>query len=537
MSVSVGEAAALRGDPRFKQAFGHMQSGEWDEAIRCLEPLAAEYPDDPTIQEWIEDLRFKAGLDAATQAKGKRWVIPWRAIVLRGLIVVVIGTLGFVAVRMVQTQFLPVWERTRQEQHLGELLDQGVNAIAEGRLDLAAGDFEAAASKFAIAEGPLLTVVAATPDHPQAVAGLARVEEERELDRLCKEANEYLAENEYEQGLANLVAIMEDSWNRDRCNAWERSVNISHKLGREVLWERAMALLDEGRVVAAIRELELIKSIDRTWKRDEISKLLVELYTGLGRDLVEAKPASAEALDTALDTAIEYFRLALEHDPTAQEPAIEMEFAQLFLAGRKAANERRLDDAIAALQELQDRRPGYLDNQGALILYDVRVARAEGHERVGEWFSAYEQCRQAADLPVEDTSWARECMVRTIERATPTLTPTATNTPTPTSTPEPTATPRMPTAVPGPLHIRRPYVWFHERHAIPGSNEWEGYLGIFYEGGAAPLRFAIEGQPPQGDNYIYIHWQKCRPIPITLHVWSSDGQEAHETVQLPGWCP
>ena len=95
----------------------------------------------------------------------------------------------------------------------------------------------------------------------------------------------------------------------------------------------------------------------------------------------------------------------------------------------------------------------------------------------------------------------------------------------------------MPTAVPGPLRIRPPYIWYHERASVAGTSEWEGYLGIFYEGGAAPLRFAIEAMPPQDSNYIYIRWQVCRPIPITVHVWSNDGQEAHEKVQLPGWCP
>jgi hypothetical protein len=98
-------------------------------------------------------------------------------------------------------------------------------------------------------------------------------------------------------------------------------------------------------------------------------------------------------------------------------------------------------------------------------------------------------------------------------------------------TPPPTLTPG------GPVRLVSPYVWFYVRERLQDTVEWEGYLGILYEGGSEPFLFAVNDNPPQDQNYLYVRWTICRALPLTLHVWSADGSEAIERMQLPGWCP
>jgi hypothetical protein len=86
----------------------------------------------------------------------------------------------------------------------------------------------------------------------------------------------------------------------------------------------------------------------------------------------------------------------------------------------------------------------------------------------------------------------------------------------------------------GPLKITGFYVI--ERYELPGGNEWEGYIGIHFSGGLAPYKFALEGGAPQSENRLYIRWRICSPAPVTLHVWSADGQEGHLRLVIPKWC-
>jgi hypothetical protein len=87
------------------------------------------------------------------------------------------------------------------------------------------------------------------------------------------------------------------------------------------------------------------------------------------------------------------------------------------------------------------------------------------------------------------------------------------------------------------VQVVRPYAYFIERQRLPDSTEWEGYLGIFYVGGSPPFRFAVNDDPPQDQNYLYFRWPLCRPLPLTLRVWSADRSEAVVEVELPPWCP
>jgi len=119
-----------------------------------------------------------------------------------------------------------------------------------------------------------------------------------------------------------------------------------------------------------------------------------------------------------------------------------------------------------------------------------------------------------------------------------TVLPRATDTP---STPSPTV---PPTATSTPLPFAEPLVITGQGYeitdwqALPDSGEWEGHLRVTFTGGVPPYTFALEDKEPQGGNSLYIRWRKCVAAPLTVHVWSADGQEAHKSIWVVSpWCP
>ncbi len=117
--------------------------------------------------------------------------------------------------------------------------------------------------------------------------------------------------------------------------------------------------------------------------------------------------------------------------------------------------------------------------------------------------------------------------------------------PTPTPIPRPDLRPGytpLPRVSPVPctgrsVRLMPPYVFIIDRRRVSGKGEWEGHLGILYRGGCTPYRYAINEGHPEYTNRLYFRWEVCRPMPLTVHVWSADGTEAHERMQMPGWCP
>jgi hypothetical protein len=119
--------------------------------------------------------------------------------------------------------------------------------------------------------------------------------------------------------------------------------------------------------------------------------------------------------------------------------------------------------------------------------------------------------------------------------------PAATDTPRPTETPTATATP---TATPTPLlpgetlEITGQGFEIADWQELPESGEWEGHLRVTFSGGLPPYEFAIETGEPETENYLYIRWRKCVAAPLTVHIWSADGQEAHKSIWVVSpWCP
>ena len=89
-----------RDDPLYVEGMAHLQSAEWQEAVRCFETLAARTGDDPAVAAALAEAHFKAKLDAGTRVRPRRWSFSWRPIVVRILLVVAVVILGVLGLNL-----------------------------------------------------------------------------------------------------------------------------------------------------------------------------------------------------------------------------------------------------------------------------------------------------------------------------------------------------------------------------------------------------------------------------------------------------
>ena len=515
MSISALQATSLEADHQYGVGLAHLQGGRWEEAIDCFEGVSRRNPHSATVQRVLQEARFKAGLDGGKRVRARRWIIPWRPWLVRGMIVVVIGTLGVGAGRLITSQVAPVFARAQTELRQAEVLSEA-NALLE------AGDLDAAEVHYEL-------LLAEVPEHDDALAGLAQITAQRELENLYEDALAFQEIADWDGALEKLNEI-EASAPRYR-DVRQRIVALRRYHDLEGPFAEAEAAFEAGHTLVAIRRYEEIRNTDVSYRSDTVVSRLVDLHIRAGRELIEADPPGPQAVAEA----VECFRQALALQPRSTEASVELEVALLFLEGQELYHEGSWSEAVSRLRALFDQRPQYLGTAVVYLLYDAYLESGDEHRENGDFYRAYELYRKAEQLPVADTTWAQHRLARVVAMLTPTPTPTATPTPTQTPTPSPTGTPVIKAVSQGPLKITGWYVI--DRQLVPNEPEWEGRIGINFAGGMAPLKFALENGAPQTDNDLHIRWRVCEPAPVTLHIWSADGQEAHHKIVIPRWCP
>jgi uncharacterized protein YneF (UPF0154 family) len=111
-------------DPQFQEAATHFHMGQWEKAIRILDTLQARYPGDARIGQMLQDAKFKAQLEASTNIKEKRWIIPWRPIVGRAAIITTILLLVVVGFWIIRSQLMPMLADAQLQRQQIQLLNQ-----------------------------------------------------------------------------------------------------------------------------------------------------------------------------------------------------------------------------------------------------------------------------------------------------------------------------------------------------------------------------------------------------------------------------
>jgi tetratricopeptide (TPR) repeat protein len=500
MTIIDGAPAVASSDSRYRQGMAHLQVGEWQAAIGCFEEVIRRHPHDAAVQRALEEAEFKAGLDARTRVRARRWTFPWRALAVRGLIVASLAVLAVLGVRLIRQQLVPVVAQAREEQRLAQLASDGERLLKAGKLEEAEARYQA--------------LLAAVPDSEPALLGLQQVAEEREILDLYGQAVALQEAGDCPGAVALLTQLQvrrpryQDVGLRiDACRREQQ---------RAALIAQADADYEAGDLPAAMAGYEQLRELYASYERPLVDERLYDLYMRAGRGLLDQDPPAAEEVARALD----YFTKSLSLRPNSTEAAAERDVARFFLEGQAAFQEGHWERAIGSLRAAYDRRPGYLGGLAAEMLYQAYIAGGQQAEAGEDLFLAYERYSAGCGLPAGDTTFAcvRKQHIEPLLPPTPTPSPTPTPTPLPTITPWSTWTPVPPPGTPTPTPTPVPLSVYRNKILFWSDNEEQPGLWVMdpdgknrrYLGSSRTLRREYdalrerESYSPDGQYRVYV---------------------------------
>lgn len=438
MSTTANTNWQTSGDPKYQQALTAFQTGQWQQAIPLLEELAQQHPDDARITRMLEDARFKASIEDTIRVREKRWVISWRSLLLRMLMVgalVALLALGFALIRV---RVMPTLDDMQEQRRQTQLLTRGQEALARGDLETAASYFE-----------NLLTLV---PEQPEALAGLEQIAHERTLLSLYNDALAAEKSGDDTTALARYADLQVTAPGyRDVSSRIE---NLRKQQDLAKLYDQATTLQRLGLEPEAMTALRQIQDLDINYRRSEVSDQLFTLNFKQGQRIVEQQPPVPARAAEALD----YFNAALALRPNDPQALTEARLLVNFMRGREAYEGEYWQEAVNRLGAIYTERPQYFGTTTLSMLY-VALVRLGEATMGSDLIYAYDLFRQACQLPLPDTVAACARASDLIVLMTPTATPTVTSTPAPTPTPGPSPS-ATPTATPLPLTAYRNKIVF-----------------------------------------------------------------------------
>lgn len=548
MTASVGTRPQQAGDPEVQQAVAAFHMGQWNQAIPLLEALLVRYPDDPRISRMLDDARFKASLEAGVSIHEKRWIFPWRSILVRVLMigaVIALLVLGFAVVR---TRVLPTIAEIQRERQVAQL-------IAQAQTLQSTSDFAGATEKYNAA-------LAIKPNNQAALDGLAEVKKLEDLFKLYNDAVAAETADDLTKALSLYSQIqIQSPGYRDVSS---RVLNIRRQQDLDKLYKQATTRARLGLEADAIAALDQIQSLDVNYRRDEIGGLLYQLNMTQGMRLIGQTPADPSQVPVASD----FFNAALSQRPNDTVALMQARLAHSFITGRSAYDQHVWPEAANQLTAVFNESPNYLDGQATNMLYTALIALGDQYLDSKDLLNAYEQYQKACNLPTKDTVMGCAKMNSVVPMLTPTPTPTLTPTPAPTLPPAPSPS-ATPTPTPRPLQEFRGRILFTAEDPDHGGGPslWvmdpdgshREYLGPQAPYGASfdalreKERFSPDGtysvstDKVDGRPQVIMHlpfdprWGQLPPQPLTRltgiaydPVWSPDGSWIAFTTQEDG---
>jgi TolB protein len=405
---------SAREDPRYGKGLTHLQAGHWEEAIQAFEALAVAYPDSGMARRALDEARFKADLDANSRVRPKRWIFPWKRVVVYAAVFALVGLLGVGGAMAIGR---PAMQEIREQSRLAGIARQVRDCNAQLEIDA----LDAAERCYA-------GVLVEDPANLAAINGLRTVADRRDLLDMYTAGVAAQEAGRYDEALEMFTDLtMRSPRYKD---VTQRIGAIARQKDTDDLFASAEADYDVGNYPAALAKYGALREQNINYRPETIAARIFHINLTLGKELAYHNPPLPGRMQEARD----YFDRALTLQPRNTEAVTEQRLVRLFIDGRARYDDGRWEDAIGRLRPLYDERPNYMGGMVMEMLYDAYIASGDA-VREGDSGRAYEQYRKASTLAVEDKALAMQRMEAVVPFLTPTATPT--NTPLPTNTPRP----------------------------------------------------------------------------------------------------
>lgn len=447
----VDEPEVGRDEALYQEGLAHLQGGEFAEAIRCFEALSPAAQSARAVRQALDEARFKARLEGKTTVRPKRWLFPWRLVLVRVGIVMILVIFAGVAISLLSRQAAPMWAAAQADRRAADLLKRG-DAFLEG-------------GKFDQAEAAYRELLQMRPGDVQAEAGVARVAAAREIAQLYDQGVAFQQAGDLAAAQQKFIEVV--LRRSDYKDASTRIAEIRRQMELEAVWRQAEADFAAGRCAEAIQGYQEVKRLNAAYKKENVARRLFDCYLRLGNEIVQRDPPAPQLVSQALT----YFSEALALQPRHAEAVAAQQAAASYLAGRAAFDAGQWAETIMALSALYAQQLDYLHGAYLPLLYEAYIHVGDSYRDDEDYALAWGQYSKAAELPVADKVVARARMMAIEQRLTPTPTPTITPTPTLIPTPTPLALPKAlfsPTPAPPLASFRNQIIFWSDKEDEPG---------------------------------------------------------------------
>jgi tetratricopeptide (TPR) repeat protein len=274
MSINVDSNWQAPSDPQFQKALTAFQTGDWPQAVPLLEELARQHPGEARIARMLTDARFKANMEGTMHVREKRWIVPWRGILLRVLMIGAVVALLALGASLIQVRVLPVLNNVQEQRRETQLLNSAQQALAEG-------DFDTATTYFK-------RLLDLAPGHPEALAGLETIATQRALLERYNAALAAEKRDDEATALATYADLQIDAPGYRDVSVRINSLRKRQELAK--LYAQAGTLQKLGLEPEAMNALRQIQEMDINYRRSEVSQQLFALNFKQGQRILEQEP-------------------------------------------------------------------------------------------------------------------------------------------------------------------------------------------------------------------------------------------------------
>ncbi len=395
-------------DPRYKEAMACMQDGSWPQAIEYFSDLVRDYPNNRRFQNALEMAQFKADVDASTNVRAKRWILPGPRALLPLLVLVVITILLFYAVRFTINVLGPLLAEAEQTTKMDTALDQARNLLDQELFDEARTKLQDEVLALSAQNKPQKTI------HIQASGLLATIDLDEQVFERYQEGVALMEKEEY----GSAVVLFRDILTKrpDYKDVAKRLTEIEQLAKLLELFLQADLFYKEGtdQRVQTIATYEALRELDDKYQQEAVEGRLMELYLAGAQSILSLEPPAPERLPEVLS----YLNRLVQIAPR-QEPGRSMfRMANDYQAGADAYATADWETAVNNLGAVVKQEPDYLGGRAVELLYPALISWADELQEKGETEKANEMYARAEELPVSDTDRARSGSAQTAPAST-----------------------------------------------------------------------------------------------------------------------
>jgi tetratricopeptide (TPR) repeat protein len=430
--------------------------------------LQVIYLDDLRIAQFLESARLRisvsSGLQRGAQLQARSgWLrrLWWlgAALVLLGLVVAVfLAYQAWTVPAQAERARLDRLEQTRQ--------------VAEVQI---------ASGLYADAIRTYQEILAAVPNDPAAMAGLARAQRSEQAAKLYAQATEAMNAGDQAKAMQLLEEINKLELNYRDSSGLMDQIKSTQALAES--FDGAVKVYQADNWLRAAQAFEAVRSTNPNFRPDEVKEYLFNSYAQLGTLQVE----EAETI-AAIQMADGYFQRALQVRPLDQNADAARQTVTTFLDGAEAYQAKNWDMAIRKLSVVHEQQPAYFGGRVAEWLFEAFMTTGETFMGQGDVFSARD--RFASALRVAPTAAQKAEADKWYKTANRLTTPTPTVRPSPTPLPSGWVSPawtRRATGTPDPHHFVLISTTYLPNTFTGEGCKWAGVAGRVFDMKGAPL--------------------------------------------------